>query len=160
MKTYINFSKSTIIGCLFLIFMGLSATIAAQTETREVAIPLIKANIAVSYRCQKGRTCSSWSFSTTKVNAITITNLSATWYPSLQYTIYTGPNLTGTALTPFVCNQSTVIFASPSLANGAVFSIKLKDVNSSNYTYYNFTNGSFNGLSCAIHTTGGAAEKL
>lgn len=142
--------------------MGFGSTIAAQSnnpETKGVNIPLIKATVTVTNSCKKGRSCGSWSFSMTKVNAITITNLSTTWYPSLEYTIYTGPNLTGTQLPSFVCNQSPMTFASTLLTNGGTFSVKLKDPNSSNSTYYNFTNGSFNGQKCTP-TPVSATDKL
>ena len=129
--------------------MGFGSTIAAQADSKSTAaIPMIKATVAVTSNCSKGNTCGSWAFSLTKVNAIIITNLSTAWYPSLQYSIYPNSTASGTAIATFTCNQSSVTFASTLLPNGLPYSVKLKDVNSSNSAGYAFTNGSFNGQKC------------
>lgn len=123
-------------------------SITFNIERGEAMPPLITATVAVTSNCKKGNTCSSWAYSLTKVNAITITNLSTAWYPNLQYSIHQNSTGSGNPIATFTCNQSPVTFASTLLPNGLTYSVKLKDVNSSNYAVYAFTIGSFNGQSC------------
>ena len=135
-------------------------SITFNIERGEALIPMIKATVAVTSDCKKGWTCGSWAYSLTKVNAITITNLTTTWYPSLQYSIYPNATGIGSPIATFTCNQSPVTFASPLLPNGQTYYVKLKDVNSSNSTGYAFTIGSFNGQKCTVTPVGGITEKL
>ncbi len=161
MQALIKNSFSTIIGCVFILIVGLSSTLKSQTvqsAPKDVATPVIQAKVAVSNTCQSGKTCGSWVNSMKKVNSVTITNLSATWYPSLEYTIYDNINGTGKIVSTVVCNQSNVTFATAKLINAKTFSVKLKDVNSSNSMIYNFKNASFNGKICGDDDGGG--EKL
>ena len=158
MQALIKNSFSTIFGCVFILIIGLCSTLKSQTvqsAPKEVAIPVIQAKVVVSNTCLSGKTCGTWVTSMKKVNSVTITNLSASWYPSLEFTIYAKPNGGTPAISTFVCNQSSVTFASTQLTNSKTFSVKLKDVNSSNSMIYNFINGAYNGKICGDDDGGG-----
>ena len=149
MKTVINNLASFFNFLLIIALMGVGSTIGAQSDntgTKSIATLPIQATVVVTNRCAKGRTCGSWSPSISKVNAVTITNLSTTSYPSLEYLILLNTNGSGTVIANFTCNQTPVTFASPLLTNGQTFCVILKS--GSKTAAYAFTSGNENGKAC------------
>lgn len=161
MQNRFQISFSTVVSFLLIVFIGASSTLTGQSTNSDSKgtkrPPLINATVKVTNTCKSGNTCSNWLNSMKKVNAIKITNLSYSWYPSLQFTIYPcpGPNPGCTSVATFACNQSVITYASTLLANGGSFYIVLKDTQSNNSVGYNFTNGSFNGKICGSGETTG-----
>ena len=150
MKIVINNLALSFNFLIIIALMGFGSTIGAQSDntgTKSIATPPIQATVTVTSSCKKGRTCGSWAFSPSKVNAVTITNLTTTLYPSLEYLILLNTNGSGTVIANFTCNQTSVTFASPLLTNGQTFCVLLKS--GSNFKSYAFTNGNENGKACS-----------
>ena len=143
---------------LCIVFMGSASNLIAQTDQSSKKStergPLLIATVQPTSNCSSGNSCSSWLFSTTKVNAIKITNTTYSLYQNLQVTIYACANpyyntaCMASPVATFACNKQVITYASTKLANGATFYVGLTGGNGGAGAGYTFTNGSFNGQKC------------
>ena len=160
--------KSLII-ILCIGFMGSASNLMAQTDqsTKNSTDrgPLLIANVQATFNCGSGNSCSSWIYSTTRVNAIKITNTTYNYYQNLQVTIYacadpsTNPPCMAAPITTFACNNQIITYASTKLTNGATFYVGLTGGNGGAKAGYAFTNGLFNEQKCTAIPVDGITEK-
>jgi putative salt-induced outer membrane protein YdiY len=149
---------------LCIAFMGNASNITAQAEQTSRG-PLLIATVEATNTCNSGNSCSSWIYSTTKVNAIKITNTTYSLYQNLQVTVYncddpyTNPPCKAAPIATFACNKQVITYASTKLTNGSIFYVGLTGGNGGAGAGYKFTNGSFNGQKCTGTPVGGATDR-
>jgi hypothetical protein len=154
---------------LCIVFMGSGSNLIAQADQSSKKStergPLLIATVQPTSNCSSGNSCSSWLFSTTKVNAIKITNTTYNIYQNLQVTIYACADpysdqaCMAAPITTFACNKQVITYASTKLTNGDIFYVGLTGGNGGAGAGYKFTNGFFNGQKCTATPVGGVTEK-
>ncbi len=122
--------------------------------------PLITANVSAILHCGVGNTCGTWQKKDPNTKQwhgfkITLTGFSIISYNSnFVYTIYPGPNGSGTPIASFPCTQNVVEFAGSQLADNSTYSVVIKSAVASSTGMVSFTTGSGAGKGCTYGPIG------